>query len=240
MDVEERILTGQERLSAFIEQNIPHWSSLSKDGFMQLFFLLRSLGLDYERRLRNFHNLEGEERPQLQRDLGKTLKGILLSLLGETEGKTGEKGIFQSLLERLTSQQLLLQGGTGDTSFFVLELPVRGDGEIFNHTLAVKASKRGNKIDMEHCRLALHTQTKALGELGLEGWLYEGNLNLQAFCENTHLIESLVKDSFEEIHNVFQEMNINLRPIQVNSWDDGEDFRSFIEGEFREGVDIRI
>ncbi|HHY26932.1 MAG TPA: hypothetical protein GX523_09370, partial [Desulfitobacterium dehalogenans] len=237
---DERIsLTGKELIASFVNNTVPQWSNLSKDGFMQLFLLFRGLGLDYERRLKNLDTTKENEKSNLQADLKKSLKGILLSLLtGDSDGD--EKSHASNLLERLTGQQILLQRGGSEAPFYLMEIPLQSDGELYNQTLAIKASRKGKKLDLDHCRLALRAETPTLGELGLEGWIYETQLTLKVLSDNPDYLQSLVEENFAHTREIFSQMGMSLQPITVGPLKTADEFHRFLKGELREGVDYQV
>lgn len=233
-------LSGKELIASFISKSIPQWSNLNKEGFMQLFLLFRGLGLDYERRLKNLDTMSQQDIQNVQMELKKSLKGIALSLLGEEDSNGNEKSLIVSLLERLTGQQILLQGGNPDAPFYLIEIPLQSEGELFTQRLAIKASRKGKKIDLDHCRLALHAETPTLGELGIEGWIYEAQLTLKVFSDNPDFLYSLIDESFAQTSEAFRRMGINLNPIRVAPLKTAEEFHRFLRGELREGVDYQV
>jgi len=236
---EEKVLTGREQIAQFVNQYVPQWSSLNKDSFMQLFLLLRGLGLDYEHRLKKLDSSKREQIENLRGELKNTLKGILLSLLASgTKGE--EKSQFTNLLERLTGQQILMQGGNSETPFYLMEIPLQADGEIYSQTLAIKASRRGNKLDLDHCRLALRAETPTLGELGIEGWMYESQLSLRVYGNDPEYIQSLIEDNYDHTREIFSNLGITLHPIAVGPLQTAEEFKRFLKGEMREGVDYQV
>ncbi|SHN82345.1 hypothetical protein [Desulfitobacterium chlororespirans] len=239
-DAERIGLTSKELIASFVNNTVPQWSSLSKDGFMQLFLLFRGLGLDYERRLKNLDSSKDPEKSNLQAELKRSLKGILLSLLTRGGANGDEKSLATNLLERLTGQQILLQGGNSEAPFYLMEIPLQAEGELYNQTLAIKASRKGNKLDLDHCRLALHAETPTLGELGLEGWIYEAQLTLKVFSDNPERLQSLVEENFAHTREIFNQMGMSLHPITVGQLETADEFHRFLKGELREGVDYQV
>ncbi|MGE4273191.1 MAG: hypothetical protein AB7E31_10020 [Desulfitobacterium sp.] len=233
-------LSGKEMITSFINNNVPQWSNLGTDGFLQLFMLFKGLGLDYERRLKNIETMKDGDIQNLQIELKKSLKGIILSLLNSSESTGNEKSLFSSLLERLTGQQILLQAGNPDAPFYLMEIPLQSEGELYTQTLAIKASRKGKKIDLDHCRLALHAETPTLGELGLEGWLYEGQLTLKLLSENQEKLQTLIEENYEPTRTIFHQMGITLHPIGVGQLKTAEEFHRFLKGELREGVNYQV
>lgn len=233
-------LKGRELIASFISNHIPQWSNLNKDGFMQLFLLFRGLGLDYERRLKNLDTMSEQDVQNIQRELKKSLKGIVLSLLNEGDSDGNEKSLVASLLERLTGQQILLQGGNPEVPFYLMEIPLQSEGELYTQRLAIKASRKGKKIDLSHCRLALHAETPTLGELGIEGWIYEAQLTLKVLSDNPDYLYSLINENFSQTCETFRQMGINLNPIGVAPLKTAEEFHRFLKGELREGVDYQV
>lgn len=225
---------------SFIQENIPQWSALNgDDGFKILAQLIKGFGFNYERRIRSLGNLSKEGQIQEQVELSKTLKGILLSSLN-LESKAEGKSVLADLLDRLTGQQIWLQGTSSENPFYLFELPLRHEGEVYAGRLAIKAARKGNKVDLAHCRLALHAQAPTLGEIGLEGWLYEGQLTLKAFSENPVLLSNLIDENFQEVSEQFKRLGIYLHPVRVDSLSSAEEFHRFLRGELREGVDLQV
>lgn len=230
----------KDSVLSFVQENVPQWSLLSgEDGYKLLIQLIKGFGFDYERRVRSLENFPQEEQIKEQVELSKTLKGILLSSLS-LESEAEGKSVLANLLERLTGQQFWLQGASPENPFYLFEFPIRHEGEVYDQRLAIKAARKGNKVDLAHCRLALHAQTPTLGEIGLEGWLYEGQLSLKALSENPVLISNLIEENFQGVHEQFKRLGILLHPVGVDCLSTAEEFHRFMRGELREGVDFQV
>lgn len=230
----------KDGVGSFFQDIVPQWSTLGeKDGYKLLAQLIKGFGFDYERRIRNLGNLPKEEQIKEQADLSKTLKGILLSTLSN-ESEAEGKSLLTNLLERLTGQQVWLQGASPESPFYLFEFPIRHEGEVYAQRLAIKAARRGNKVDLGHCRVALHAQAPTLGEIGIEGWLYEGQLTVKALSENPGLLSNLIEENFSAAHEQFKRLGIHLHPVSVDSLRTAEEFHRFLRGELREGVDFQV
>ncbi len=231
---------GKDSVRSFFQESIPQWSSLGGEaGYKLLTQLIKGLGFDYERRIRNLMNLPEEEQIEEQAKLSKTFKGILLSVLGK-ESESEGKHLLTNLLDRLTGQQFWLQSASSEPPFFLLEFPIRHEGEVYSQRLAIKAARKGNKVDLGHCRVALHAQTPTLGEIGVEGWLYEGQLTLKVLSDDPELLSKVLEGSFSVAHEQFKRLGILLHPVGVETLRTSEDFHRFLRGELREGVNFQV
>lgn len=234
------ITNGKDPLRSFFQENVPQWSSLEGEaGYKLLTQLIKGLGFDYERRIKNLMNLPEEEQIEEQTKLGKTFKGLLLSALSKESDSEG-KHLLTNLLERLTGQQIWLQSTSSEPPFFLLEFPIRHEGEVYSQRLAIKAARKGNKVDLGHCRVALHAQTPTLGEIGVEGWLYEGQLTLKVLSDQPELLSKVLERNFPAAQEQFKRLGILLHPVAVDTLRTSGDFHRFLRGELREGVNIQV
>jgi hypothetical protein len=231
---------GKDLLASYISDNVPEWVHIGKEeANLLLFQFLRRLGLDYERRIMNIGKLSEEVQAKEKNELSKTLKGILLSLL-ERGVEEDKKSTLSNLLDSLTGHQFWLQNNLMENPFYLFEFPLRYNGELLTQRLAVKAARKGNKIDLGHCRIALLAQTPNLGEIGIEGRLFEGRLTLKVLGENPELLSGLVELDSAEVQKQFGKLGITLLSIGIAPLNPADDFHNFMHGEQREGVDIHI
>lgn len=229
----------RDQLLGFIKEAIPEWSMLSgEEGRKAIVGLVKRFGLDYERRVRNSLNLSTNLQGKERLELTQTLKGILLSFL--TEGlEEGDPKSVHELLDHLTEQQLILHGASSENPFYLLDIPIQHGGQVYNQRFAIKAARKGNKIDLGHCRLAIQANTPTLGELGLEGWLYEGQLSLKVLSHDPSELNVLIEENKAFVQERLSRLGIVLNSLGVDQIREAEGFYRFLRGEQREGVDFQ-
>lgn len=234
---QQRLL--QNSLQDFVKELIPQWSSLfQEEGGKAIATLIKRLGLDYERRIQSLlnlsPNLQGEERTELS----QTLKGMLLHYLDEKTDR-GDFKAFKVLLDSLTTEQYLLSNKASENPFYRLEFPIQHEGRLYNQRLAIKAARKGKRVDLGHCRLAIHACTPTFGEIGLEGWLYEGQLSLKVFGNDPAELRTFVEENQLHLQEQLSRLGIGLYSLGVAPITEAEDFHRFLRGEHQEGVDYR-
>lgn len=229
----------QNSLQDFVKELIPQWSTLfQEEGGKAIATLIKRLGLDYERRVQNLlslsPNLQGEERTELS----QTLKGMLLHHLDEKTDR-GDFKALKVLLDSLTTEQYLLSNKVSENPFYRFEFPIQHEGRLYIQRLAVKGARKGNRMDLGHCRLAIHACTPTFGEIGLEGWLYEGQLSLKVFSHNPAELRTFVEEHQLHLQEQLSRLGIGLYSLGVVPMTEAEDFHRFLRGEHQEGVDYR-
>lgn len=227
--------------------DIPQWSDMENDGAGKLMALLRGLGIDYEARItrllnqpRNPQIIKSSEEEREIRALKQTLKGQVLAELALKKGSesTAKAGIFTDLLDCLTSQQLWLYSGIEENAYFILNLPMRQQAELDEIKIAVEAKRKGKRIDEQHCRIALLTETSNLGALGIDAWFGGEMLQLKLLTANPEEIQELLIEALPSTKMKFTAAGYTLSGIEVASLESNLEFIHFVQGNRRSGVNV--
>ncbi len=190
-------LTGEQRqkIEAIIRA-IPEWAGIGEEkGANQILEIFKTLGLDYEARLKQIMKLKGENKSNQLQELLSTLKPLLIQYLHNHKAALSPELLnsFEEILNQLTGQQLWLRTGDQDNAYVILNIPLRENEQVFSAKVAIESSRKRNTMDIEHCHLALQMETPVLGEVGVDLWFYENNLSLKVLTTRPEQTASLVE-----------------------------------------------
>lgn len=215
---------------------IPRWAELNgKNGPAQIRGFLNNLGVGYERKLAEF--LLSEDNPpeeELAR-LKNMMKAQLLLQLNEPENSTISPKL-QSLLDKIIGQQLYLSEITN--SYVWLSLPLRDNSHLLDAKIALQSDRHKKGLDETHCRIGVYMETLALGKIGVDAYLSGNTLNLRVLSTDPQDIYELIHIFKEEMIARFAYCGLRLTGVDVASWEANSEFRDFVAGEPRQGVDI--
>ncbi len=226
---------------------IPQWSTLrdnqTKDGGAEILLkLLKALGLDFESRLANLKLAEKQGDSELNQ-LKDTVKAQLMELIHSSSGAAGKEGKggekLEPLLNYLTGQQLWLQSGSREPAYILLHLPVRHQDSVYEARIAVESGRKGAKIDIDHCRIALMLDTPNLGEIGVDAWFFEKTLSIKILSSYPTNISEWLTEMKEEIGGRFNQIGFRLGEIKVEDLTEKVPLEEFITGKRRSGVDYK-
>lgn len=215
---------------------IPPWAELNGDnGLDQIRDFLNKLGVGYERKIAEL--LLAKIKPPKE-ELARLKDMIKAQLLLGTDGQ-GDSSIsskMQGLLEKITGQQLFL--GDMNNSYVWLNLPLKEDSCLQEAKIALQSDRQKKGLDQTHCRIGVYMETLALGEIGVDAYLAESTLTLRVLSANPQDISELVQELKEETIARFAHLGLRLTCIDVVRWESNSEFKSFVSGEPRQGVDI--
>lgn len=215
---------------------VPRWAELNgENGLAQIRHFLSKLGVGYERKLAELllskDNPPEEELARLK-DMIKAQ--LLLQLNDQEDSSISPK--LQSLLDKITAQQLYLSDIAN--SYIWLSLPLKDNTHLLDAKIALQSDRHKKGLDESHCRIGVYVETPALGKIGVDAYLSSNMLNLRVFSDNPQDISQLVQTFKEEMIARFARCGLRLTGIDIASWEPNSEFRDFVSGEPRQGVDI--
>ncbi|AET69863.1 hypothetical protein Desor_4449 [Desulfosporosinus orientis DSM 765] len=223
-----------EELVKKFKDLIPNLKGLSKQETAgQLKSFLKQLGINYEHRL--FDILikgQGGDSEKLAQ-LKDTLKAQLLSLTNTHPSSS----VINQLLDKITGQQLWHDTGVDGNGYMLAEIPIRQDQEIKSIKLAIQGSRKNGKLDPNHCRIALQTETPNLGPIGIDAFFSMNQLSLSLLTKNPDTLSVLIDGLMTEAKNNFQMIGVNLTSIHLKPLDNSG-FHTLLKGEAKNGVDV--
>jgi len=237
-------LTGKQRENIeTIIRAIPEWADIGTEkGVNQILEIFKTLGLDYEARLNQIMKLKGENKSNQLQELLSTLKPLLIQNLQNHHKAVLSPELLNSFVEilnQLTGQQLWLRTGDQDNAYVILNIPLRENERIFSAKVAIESSRKRNIMDIKHCHLALQMETEGLGEVGVDLWFYENNLSLRLLTTQPEQTAPLVEQILPLTKERFSRIGFNLLTVNTGNIHDQE-FKRFISGQRRKGVDLII
>ncbi len=225
-----------------ILQVIPQWANISgADGVQQILQLLKAFGIDYEARLKQLLKAKGENQGKGLQELFSTLKPLILQMLQNPSLlATQHLKDFEEILNQLTGQQLWLRTGDQEKAYVLLHIPIRDNGNMLLAKVAIESTRKGNKMDTDHCHLALQMETPLLGEVGVDLWFFEDNLSLRVLIDQPERLTSLLEQILPLTKESFLQIGFNLRSVEIGDLTIDQEFKRFILGQRKKGVDLKI
>ena len=117
------------------------------------------------------------------------------------------------------------------------EIPIRHGQEVKSIKLAIQGSRKNGKLDPNHCRIALQTETPNLGPIGIDAFFSMNQLSLSLLTKNPDTLSVLVDGLMAEVKRNFQMIGVNLTSIHLKPLDNAE-FHTLLKGEAKNGVDV--
>lgn len=226
----------QEFMSLF-NDIIPSWPGfLGSNGAELIVRFLNSLGIHYEQRLAKVLNSPGEKESEIA-GLKQTMKAQVLELLKNT---SGQKGNLLHLLNKITGQQLWHDSGVNDKGYILLEIPIKGEQKIRPAKIAIQGGRKGNKLDAQHCRVAIQTETANLGKIGVDAFFFTGKLSLNFLTEDPERLSGLVNEILGELKERLNLLGMNVASVNTKKITEDEEFQMFVQGEGQNGVDVFV
>lgn len=216
---------------------LPLWCELSgENGRLQLVNFLRKLGIDYERRLAGLSHLDNNAQEEEIAQLKNTIKGNLMELIRRTDSQLPNPQL-QGLLDKITGQQLGLLSGLMVNSYIRLSLPLQTNNQVQEVKIALQSDPQKNKLDALHCRIGVSLETLALGEIGVDAYLFNHSISLRILTMMPLQLSLLLDEIQQETITRFSKLGLRLTGVDVAPLDSHTDFKSFVSGEPQQGVD---
>ena len=227
-----------------LKKTFPEWSTLSGEkGAEQIIECLRKLGIDYEQRLGQLAKLDPQMKETEKEALRTTLKSAVLLGLNRqsTAGEeTGEEYVsLTQVLRDITGQQLWLKTGALDNAYLLFNLPLKNREEYFPAKVGIEGSRKGLKLDDKHCRIGLSLETENLGLVGVDAFFNQDTLTLRILSQDPAGLQEIVPDVLSETQAKFAKLGFSLGNIATGDIDKNPEFRDFLRGQKRSGVDLR-
>lgn len=228
-----------EELLVNLKKLVPEWSSLSEEnGAERLLDSLKKFGLDYEHRLMQMLKMDTQNKEIEKNSLKDTFKGMLLKIIAGQEGTDSADGPLAQLLEKITGQQLWLKTGALDNAYLLLQLPLLDQGEFVPVQIAMESARKGLKMDEQHCRIAIMLETRELGKIGLDAYFSEDAVTCRLLSHDAEYLPQLLERVIPETRVQFGKLGFNLGKIEIGDLEENQEFRHFLQGSRRSGVDI--
>ena len=225
-----------------LRKSSPKWESLSEEnGAEVLLECLRKLGLDYEQRIQQLMKLDPQAKEIEKNSLKETFKFALLEALQNQEGLNyhDSQETLTKLLQKLTGQQLWYKTGALDNAYLLLHLPIFNQEELVPVQIAIESPRNGSKMDEQHCRVGLQMETQQLGQVGIDAFFYGDSMTMRVLTGDPQSILHLLEAVKSEATNQFAKLGINLTNIETGDLNQNPEFRNFLQGSRRSGVDIQ-
>ena len=225
-----------DNLVKYLWKIIPQWSETNGQTFNNLLKYYYMLGLEHER-----HIYELFKKDSMQKNQESSVKEQLILLLKDKTVRipTNLKESLEMLLDKITGQQLWIQTGARDNAYLLMHIPLQDNGIFYNCQTAVESSRKGKKIDLDYCHIALQVETNNLGKVGADLRLFEQKLQISFLNQNASELQPLVEQNIILAKEKFASIGITLEHIKVNTFEDDPHFTNFLSGEHLSGVDIK-
>jgi hypothetical protein len=196
--------------------------------------IVQSLGLEWE------HSISGQQQKQEQLT---SLKPLLLEALEEPLAQH-TKGQMESLVHRITGQQLLSQETVGPMLHVTTHIPFTITGALRDVQIewSGKETKDG-QIDTDFCRIFFYLQLEALQDTGIDVHIQNRIVQITVL-NNTEGLERIIpvyqQSLKEHLHGLRYELSaINVRPFTEEKVGNKTPSKSYYPRTYN-GVDLHI
>lgn len=226
------------KLIHFLWEHMPEWSGLSAKNYSPLGKYYIHLGLEHERLI--YELLKNPNREEKIAE-GQTVKEQVLVLLKESTGilSRRDRDCLENLLAEIVGQQLWIQKGVRNNVYFLMYFPLKDQDNLYNCRIAVESSRKGSKMDMDHCHIALQVDTENLGTVGADIRLYENKIYLCILHNDIEVLAPLIDIAKNNVREAFAELGLMLQDIALKKFADFPQHEKFISGDYVGGVDIK-
>lgn len=224
-----------------LRKAIPKWDSLSEEnGAEELLASLRKLGLNYEQRIQQMLKLEPPAKETEKNSLGDTFKGMLLKAIqSQGEELNDSDRPLAQLLQIITGQQLWFKTGAMDNAYMMLHLFLLNQDQLVPVKIAIESARKGLKMDEQHCRIAILVETQELGDLGIDAFFNEDSLSCRVLSHDLEFLPQLLEGVVPETRLRFAKLGFNLGRVEIGELKQDHEFKNFLQGSRRSGVDIQ-
>ncbi|MCO1600419.1 hypothetical protein [Desulfosporosinus nitroreducens] len=230
-----------DELLTNLKKAIPQWNSFSEDnGMEELLSSLKKLGLNYEQRIQQMMKLDYPARGIEKQMLQETFKGMLLKIIrGQTsEDMSDSDGPLLQLLQKITGQQLWFKTGTMDSAYMMLHIPLLNKEQFVPVQIAIESARKGLKMDEQHCRIAILVETQELGEIGIDAFFNENSFTCRVLSNDLQFLPALLEAVVPETRERFAKLGFHIERVEMGELDQNLEFKHFLQGSRRTGVDI--
>ncbi len=224
-----------DNLAKNLWSNIPQWSETNGQSFNYLVKYYYMLGLEHERYIYELYKKEAGHKQNNETSAKEQIFLLLREHIGKLPAQ--QKEYLELLLDRITAQQMWIQTGARENAYLLMHIPLQDNGTIYNCNIAIESSRKGNKIDVEHCHIALEVETENLGRVGADLRLFEQRLQITLLNDSDNF-HSRVEDIYNATKERFSTLGLTLDHITIKTYEEDQQFRNFITGQFVSGVDI--
>lgn len=230
-----------DELLVSLKKVIPQWNSLSEgNGMEELLSGLKKLGLNYEHRIQQMMNLDPSAKDIEKKNILDTFKGILLKAIQSqtSEDMPDSDSPLAQLLQNITGQQLWFKPGAMESAYILLHLPFLNQEQYVPVQIGIESARKGLKIDEQHCRIAVLVETQELGEIGIDAFFNENSFTCRVLSNDLKLLPELLGLVIPETRERFAKLGFHLEKVETGELDQNPEFRNFLQGFRRSGVDI--
>lgn len=216
---------------------IPKWSEMSGVSPGQLKQYYHLLGLDHEKLLYQHYKVNpGKPKPDFE-----SIKALLLKMIEDNSDSysSEEKNTINKFLEEITGQQLWLNTGAKRNAYCLMHFPLQDNGVLYNGKLAIESSRKGRRMDKEHCHLALQVETPHLGLVGADLIIHEKGIQICILHDNTAELSLLLQKLGADTENGFASLGYKLLRVSSKTFEEYPQFSRFISGKYSSGVDLK-
>ncbi|RNC29728.1 MAG: hypothetical protein AWM53_00345 [Candidatus Dichloromethanomonas elyunquensis] len=216
---------------------LPDWSKLNSQNYTQIIKYFSALGLENEKSVYDafFSNKKDIDfNPQ-------SVKANILKITQDQSDKLSkeERAAIGDILKEITGQQLWAQSGTRKNAYSLLHLLLQDQGEYFNCKIALESSRKGKRMDPEHCHIALQVDTPNLGKVGADIMLYENKVNVCLLHEDIEVLRPVIQELRQDSNANIQMTRLQIEKITLKSFQELPYFQKFLSGKQQSGVDVK-
>lgn len=217
---------------------IPRWAELDGLNSKILLQYYKNLGIEYEKNI--FENIM-QSKNDIVSDDNVPIKMELMKIASQLNDSISkeERALLDELLAEITGQQLWIQTGTKKNAYCLLHFPLLDNGHLYNCKIGIEGARKGKRIDIAHCHIALEVETENLGLVGADIGIYENNIHIEILNDNTGYLNPIIEKFYSEAVDRFAQLGLNLKHMSIKTYNDSPHFTSFISGKFFGGVDIK-
>ncbi|MEB1810069.1 MAG: hypothetical protein LPK26_22685 [Bacillaceae bacterium] len=238
-------LTAQEResLSHLWSQSVQNEQQGERSSIAnQLLRIVSGLGYSQERELLQFFQGQNSSNDYKQ---GERLKSLLLQLNQFQLPKT-MKDKVDSVINRITGQQLLAQEQNGPIQQTALQVPLQlGDWQTELTVQWEGKRKADGKIDPDHCRILFYLHLAQLKETVVDVQIQKKIVSVQVFNEHErpvlllNVLQPLLKKQLSTMDYTLSSVNwIQFTEQQYKK--DTSAHKAYTQRSGYEGVDVRV
>ncbi|NLM21094.1 MAG: flagellar hook-length control protein FliK [Peptococcaceae bacterium] len=227
-------LPFSEYIRKLLRTAVPSWQTIKENN--SILNYLRILGIDNENLImKMFKNGQNPEKNFTN------IKLELLRVLAEYGNLLSRENklFLNQFLNEITGQQLWYQTGVHENAYTILHFPLEDNEKYYLVKLAIESPRKGRKIDLQHCRIALQLETPNLGIIGADLLFYGKELSLSLLSNNPEVLEPMLKVLEDEVKECFSQLGINLESISLKKMKEHPQFEAFINGQQLGGVDVQ-
>lgn len=184
--IEAGTLTGHEKqlLESMSSKSIPTIMSNQSDVASALKRLITNFGFDHESTILKAANSEQAIDKQ-----SESLKPLIIKALNESENlPSSVRNQLETLLNRITGQQLLTSDSNGQMQHLLMQFPLKFGSFLTDATIQWSGKKKQNgELDPNHCRIVFYLELETLKQTMIDVQVQNRVINIRLYNENTDM-----------------------------------------------------